>query len=278
VASKAIRLAVALLVLAGETLCAQEYSFRSFGGAEGLTNLTIRRIYHDRAGFIWISTENGIYRYDGDRFEPFGLSEGIPSNFEAAFGEAPDGSLLAGGNFGLYRLTDNRFEKLATPFKTVSTRQGIQSDGKGHTFLGTDAGLAELDSSAGQQDFAIRSFPQPHGTSGLQANGVFLDGDVVWYGCGLELCRMDTHGTRVFSQESGLPTARMLSIEKDPAGTLWVAAEGAGILVWPAGKAKFERPQLPVPPANIRGTPVLDRDGRLLLPSPDGLLIRDENG
>jgi hypothetical protein len=82
---------------------------------------------------------------------------------------------LAGGTFGLYRLFGNRFEKLVTPFKTVSTLQGIQSDGKGHTFLATDAGLVELDSSPGTHDFAIPSFPQPPGTSGAQANGVFID-------------------------------------------------------------------------------------------------------
>jgi len=264
-----------LLVLAGELLCAQEYSFRSFGASEGLTNLTIRKIYQDRPGFIWVSTENGIYRYDGDRFDPFGPAQGIPSNSEAAIGEDPDGLLLVGGNFGLYRLSGNRFEKLATPFKTVSSRQGIESDGKGHAYLGTDAGLVELDSLPGSHEIAFHRFPQPNGTSGMQVNGVFADGDGLWYGCGLELCKTNAHGTKVFSRDSGLPPARMLSIQKDPKGNLWVAAEGSGIFVWPAGKAKFERPSLPVPPANIRETPISDRDGRLLLPSPGGLLISD---
>jgi diguanylate cyclase (GGDEF)-like protein len=273
-----IPLAFALLALAGEVVCAQEYSFRSFGAAEGLTNLTVRRIYQDRTGFMWLSTENGIYRYDGDRFDLFGPAQGIPFNSEASFGETPDGLLLAGGNFGLYRLSGNRFERLATPFKTVLSREGIQSDGKGHTFLGTDAGLVEMDSLPGNHEIAFRKFPQPNGTSGPQASGVLIDGDAVWYGCGLELCRMDAQGTRVFSRESGLPPARILSIRKDRSENLWAAAEGLGIFVWPAGRAKFERPQLPDPPAIIRESPVLDHDGRLLLPAHDGLLIRDENG
>ncbi|MGP8251528.1 MAG: diguanylate cyclase [Terracidiphilus sp.] len=272
---RTIPLTIALLGLAGEILCAQEYSFRTFGASEGLTNLTVRRIYQDHAGFIWLSTENGVYRYDGDRFDLFGPAQGLPSNSQAAFGEAPDGRLLVGGNFGLYRLSGNRFEKLATPFKTVSGRQSIQSDGKGHTYLGTDAGLVELEPLPGNHEIAFRSFPQPNGTSRIEANGVFTDGDVLWYGCGLELCRMDAHGTRVFSRESGLPPARMLSIRKDLTGNLWVVAEGSGIFVWPAGKARFKRPSLPVPPAIIREAPSLDRDGRLLLPSPGGLLIRD---
>jgi diguanylate cyclase (GGDEF)-like protein len=275
---KAIPLALALLTVAGGVLRAQEYSFRSFGSAEGLTNLTVRRTYQDRTGFMWLSTENGIYRYDGYRFEAFGLAQGLPLNTQASLGEAPDGSLLVGGNFGLYRLSGNRFEKVDGPFKTVSVQHGIQSDGKGRTFVGTDAGLVELDSSSGSHDFAMRSIPQPRGTSGPQAGGVLVDGDAVWYGCGLELCRMDARGTRVFSRENGLPAGRWTGITKDLSGDLWVTAEGPGIFVWPAGKANFERPRLPDPPAIIRESPVLDHDGRLLLPARDGLLIRDDKG
>jgi len=272
---RVISLTLALLALAGEVLCAQEYSFRSFGASEGLTNLTIRRIYQDRTGFIWVSTENGIYRYDGDRFDAFGPAQGIPSNSQAAIGEGPDGGVLIGGNFGLYRLSGNRFEKLAIPFNIVSGRQGIESDGKGHTWLGTDAGLVEMDTEPGSEQIAFRKFPQPDGTSAVKVNSVFTNGDALWYGCGLELCRMDAHGTKVFSRESGLPPARILSIKKDLGGDLWVAAQGAGIFVLAAGKTKFERPSLPVPPASIRETPTLDQDGRLLLPSSGGLLIRD---
>src|ERR1700691_1444839 len=99
---KAIPFALALLAVAGETMCTKEYSFRCFGVTEGLNNLVVRGIYQDRVGFIWVSTENGIFRYDGDRFESFGTAQGIPISSAAAFGEAPDGSLLAGGGFGVY--------------------------------------------------------------------------------------------------------------------------------------------------------------------------------
>src|SRR5277367_4095414 len=185
-------------------LCAQEYSFRTFGNAEGLNNLAVRQIYQDRAGFIWVSTENGIFRYDGDRFEEFGPEQGIPIASAAAFGDAPDGSLLAGGSFGLYRLQGNHFEKLSVNFKTVSWAQGIQSDGKGHTFLGTDAGLMELEPEPGHDGFVVHGFPQPAASSGQSADAVLVDGDILWYGCGQQLCRKDRDETRVFGAESGL--------------------------------------------------------------------------
>jgi ligand-binding sensor domain-containing protein len=159
----------ALLLLTSVILCAQEYNFRNFGVAEGLSNLAVRQIYQDRVGFIWVSTENGIFRYDGERFEAFGPEQGIPSTSGAAFGDAPDGSLLVGGDFGLYQLSGNRFEKLPVGFKTVSWAQGIQSDGKGHTFIGTDSGLVELYSQPGHDQFIMRRFPQDSAGTALSA-------------------------------------------------------------------------------------------------------------
>jgi diguanylate cyclase (GGDEF)-like protein len=269
--------ALGFLLLASGVLCAQEYSFRTFGNAEGLNNLAVRQVYQDRGGFIWVSTENGLFRYDGDRFDAFGPSQGIPISSVAAFGEAPDGSLLVGGAFGLYHLRGNSFEKVALSFNTVSPFQGIQSDSKGHTFLGTDSGLIELYSESGHDGFSERKFPQTPGTSGLSVDGVLVDGDVLWYGCGHELCRVGKDGTRVFGRESGLPDYALMAIRKDRAGYVWVRTKNHGVFVLPAGQSQFRSPPSPLP-TTVIGIPGMDADGRLLLPSPDGLLIQDEKG
>jgi diguanylate cyclase (GGDEF)-like protein len=264
----------ACLLLLVASCAAQEYSFRTFGNAEGLNNLAVRQIYQDRAGFIWVSTENGIFRYDGDRFEAFGPAQGIPISSAAAFGEAPDGSLLAGGTFGLYRLRGNRFIKLPFNFKSVSWAQGIQSDRKGHTFLGTDSGLVELDSEAGHDGLALQTFPQPPATSGPSVDAVLVDGDILWYGCGHQLCRKDRDGIRVFGTESGLPDYALMVIRKDGQGNLWVRTKAVGVLELPAGKSRFITPAELMKGA-VTGIPGVDGEGRILLPSPDGLLIGD---
>jgi diguanylate cyclase (GGDEF)-like protein len=267
----------ALLALTSGVLSAQEYSFHNFGVTEGLDNLAVRQVYQDRAGFIWVSTENGIFRYDGERFEAFGPEQGIPPTSGAALGDAPDGSLLVGGNFGLYRLTGNRFEKVPGAFKTVSWAQGIRSDGKGHTYIGTDSGLVELHSEPGQVGFAVRRFPQAPRTSGPGAYGVLVDGDILWYGCGEQLCRMDGDRTTVLGRGDGLPDHVCLGIQKDRDGNLWVRTKNAGVFVLPAGQARFRRPDAPIPGSEM-GLVATDAEGRILIPSANGLLIRDEKG
>jgi diguanylate cyclase (GGDEF)-like protein len=269
--------ALALVALAGRVLCAQDYQFRYFRVADGLTNLVVRQVYQDHIGFLWVSTENGIFRYEGDRFEAFGPAQGIPATSGAALGAAPDGSLLAGGDFGLYHLSGNRFEKI--PIEgTVSWAQGIQFDGKGHSLIGTDSGLIELSSRPGRNQFQVRRFPRVAGTSGPEAYGVLVEGDVVWYGCGLEICRMDRNGTTVLGRANRLPDRAWLTIRQDGSGNLWVRGRNAGEFVLPRGKTTFQRPDSPYPPEELAGVPAIDADGRILLPTHEGLLIRNETG
>jgi diguanylate cyclase (GGDEF)-like protein len=271
-----------LLLLVCGSLRAQEYSFRYLGVGEGLNNLTVRSIYQDRVGFLWVATVNGLFRFDGDRFEAFGVAQGVPASPGAAFGDAPDGSLLAGGAFGLLRLRGNRFEKVPGPFKGIGELQGIQADGKGHTFLNTEQGLMELSLEPGKDEFAVRRIPPPAGTpvtriNGVwEAGGVLIDGETVWYGCGLALCRLDESGTRVYGLESGVPAHAVVVILKDRKGNLWLRLRNVGVLVLPAGQSQFRRPLLPNPNQNLTGVPSTDAEGQVLLPLPDGMLIGDE--
>jgi diguanylate cyclase (GGDEF)-like protein len=269
---------LALLFLSRLVAGAQQYSFRYFGYQDGLTNLAVNSVYQDRVGFIWVNTENGVYRYDGSGFEAFGQDKGFAPQNAVVFGDAPDGSLLAGGSFGLYRFFGGRFEELALPVHSVSATQSIQSDGQGHTYLATGDGLAELSSQPGQAGFSYQLFPRPPGASGSDAHSVLLDGSAIWYGCGGEICRMDGQKTVVLGRESGLPVDQWQAIVKDRDGTLWVSGSETGILERPAGKLLFSKPASPEIATALRGIPALDSDGRVLLPSPTGLFISTLHG
>ena len=46
-------------------------TFRSITATDGLSQNTVMDVHQDRAGFIWIATENGLDRYDGHNFERY---------------------------------------------------------------------------------------------------------------------------------------------------------------------------------------------------------------
>jgi diguanylate cyclase (GGDEF)-like protein len=271
-----------LLLLMCESLRAQEYSFRYFGVAEGLNDLAVRAIYQDHAGFLWVATANGFFRYNGDRFEAFGAAQGVPSSPASAFGDGPDGSLLAGGAFGLIRLRGDHFEKVPGPFKSVGELQGIQADGKGHTFLNTDRGLMELSVDPGKEPYTVRPIPprpgiRETGTNGVaEAGALLIEGDAIWYGCGFALCHLEKGLTQVHGTGSGLPASTVVSIRKDQKGDLWLRLRNGGVFVLPAGQSQFRRPILPNPNQMLSGVPSTDAEGQVLLPMPDGMLLGSE--
>src|SRR5688572_24961031 len=55
------------------------FVYRSYGADLGLSNIAVTRLLQDRDGFIWAGTDDGLYRYDGYRFDAFGIDSGLLS-------------------------------------------------------------------------------------------------------------------------------------------------------------------------------------------------------
>jgi diguanylate cyclase (GGDEF)-like protein len=254
---------------------AQQYSFRYYGTEDGLTNLAVKVLFQDRTGFLWAATENGVFRYDGQRFRRYGPDEGLPRDVILSLGEAPDGSVLAGCRAGLYYLHGGRFERLALPGAgSVLTYSGIQSDGKGRTYISTDRGLVVAENASGGGKPAFRLLPTPEVADGPDTHGVFIEGSAVWYGCGASLCRMTAEGVTVFGKKDGLPPGKWYCIRRDGSGDLWVN-EKRRFAVLRRGSPRFDASGASFPPTAGGGQLAVDAEGRLLVPTIQGLIVVD---
>ena len=87
-------LCTAVLLASAAPAVAQQYSFRHYGAAEGLQNLSILSLAQDGEGYLWAGTEAGLYRYDGTRFRMMAAADGLACATEArALFTASDGAL-----------------------------------------------------------------------------------------------------------------------------------------------------------------------------------------
>ncbi len=255
-------------------LSAQQYSFYDYGGEQGLTNLVVRGLFQDRAGFLWVTTENGVFRFDGEQFQRFGPEEGLPRTPGASIGEAPDGGILVGSSAGLFRNRGNRFVAVKMPGASgVSPLQGVVSDGAGHTFIATDKGLAVATLEAGG-DFRLRILPVPAGVQDPQFGALFADHDAVWFRCDQAVCRLEHDTVTRFGQAEGLPPSDWVSIVRDGQGDLW-AASGRELAELHQGSERFERATSALNGPSIGRNLAVDRQGRLLVPTTAGLAIQD---
>src|SRR5271169_5219207 len=104
----------ALVLLLNGSIFAQQYSFRHYGAAEGLQNLTILSLAQDGAGYIWAGSEGGLYRYDGTRFHLMAVGEGLPCATEVrALHVATDGALWVNACARIFRFDGQRFHPIA---------------------------------------------------------------------------------------------------------------------------------------------------------------------
>ena len=91
---------------------AQRYNFKFYGEEQGLTNLAVQCFLQDRVGFLWVGTQNGLFRYDGSRFQFHGIEDGLPSARIDSIHQSPDGTLWVGTAIGLARSVGNRFQQV----------------------------------------------------------------------------------------------------------------------------------------------------------------------
>src|SRR5688572_26911072 len=77
-------------------LPAGRVAFQTYGAEHGLQNGTELNIVQDHEGYLWSGSQDGLFRYDGDRFERFGNEEGLPSSYVSALAIGRDGRVWAG--------------------------------------------------------------------------------------------------------------------------------------------------------------------------------------
>jgi ligand-binding sensor domain-containing protein len=170
---------------------AQQYSFRNYGAAEGLQNLTVLSLAQDGAGYIWAGTEGGLYRYDGTRFRLMAGFEGLPCATEVhALHVAPDGALWANTCNHVYRWDGQGFHAIAELGSMLSGAQGMANDPGGGVVVATPSGLYEV-APGGAGSLAARPYPLGPELSGKESRGIARSGSQLWFGCERQLCVED---------------------------------------------------------------------------------------
>lgn len=97
------------MLLAFNTVSGQNFSFREYGVRDGLPQSEAFVIYQDSRGFIWISTKNGLSRFDGIDFVNFHIKDGLPYNQVSSVFEDSESKLWALTYKGLSLYEDGRF-------------------------------------------------------------------------------------------------------------------------------------------------------------------------
>jgi diguanylate cyclase (GGDEF)-like protein len=209
-----------------------------------MENLNVSCIAQDRSGYLWVGTENGLYRYDGSQFRKFGPADGLHGRTIQSLFVALDGTLFVGTTTGLYfERRDGALveiyapapvsefsQRIGTVFTAVAQDQVVTSDRSGAFVLrrtGTENWTAEPMNLAAGEIWSVLYGP---------------DG-ALWYGCGSDLCRMANGKTTHEGAALHLPEDNWLHLQFAADGHLWIRGPQHLGEVFPA-EQKYEEHDL----------------------------------
>ena len=251
-------LATVFLFLCPLTAVAQ-YRLESWTNDNGLPQNTVTSIIQTRDGYLWLTTFDGLVRFDGVQFKVFNTnnSRGLTSNLFTALYEDKDATLwigTAGGGLTLYR---------DGVFTSYTTKDGLPSDQVGH-FIHDLKGELLINTGAGQvymrdgkfvlaeREANTRHYLAPSGTQWIIRTSEVTqmkDGKLtrypltlnfanvlspyedsegnLWLGNGTGVYRLRDGKTTHYSQKDGLPPrSNFRPACEDSEGGVWFASDG----------------------------------------------------
>lgn len=109
-----MRLLAFIVLFTTSSLLAQEFQVRQYHVANGLPSDVIKAVAQDTLGFFWIATDDGLVKFDGNKFTPY--KHALHSQYAKGFLLTRSGRLLHYGDLDLIEI-QNQVDTVI--FKTI---------------------------------------------------------------------------------------------------------------------------------------------------------------
>ena len=183
-------------------------------------------------GYIWISTLDGLVRFDGVKFSPWSPPPGqsLPANGLGALLGARDGSLWIGTPGGLSHFKDGHLFNYTTTASSPAIG-AIAEDRMGTIWVTRyhlNDGMGPLCRVAGERLFC---YGKKDGLVAPFALGLAAQPDgTLWFACAM-VCRFAAGAfTSYFDEQLTNPDAGagVMDVAVDPSGSVWASFDGVG--------------------------------------------------
>jgi len=281
--ARAVLLA-AMLAAAGFSARAQHAIVEPYQDSAGLTSMGVQSLAQAADGVMWVSTENGLFRFDGFRMQREPLPAGVGSEVDAALADRRGWLWVAIENhLFLRREVDGaaHWTPVVRPDGRplqVAGSQRFTVDDRGLLFaMDYDSRLWSIALSAAgagplvASPVALPPFDPYRGSVEAAGGPVLATGADLWFACGSGLCRWRGGQLSTWGPPQGLASGMWASLLVARDGSLWARSSDRLAHLAP-GAAAFE--SLPAPPARIWPANIAlvqDREGAIVTATDDGI-------
>ena len=238
----------------------------------GLPQNTVQALAQTSDGFLWIGTEVGLVRFDGNGFLAYDQNSKpvtLPGNDILALLATPDGALWIGTTDGLARLQNN----LVTTFTTAN---GLPSNSIRFIQKGSNNSIVVLTQAGNVALTNSQITPASFSSSGILFAGPLISGMEASVNRSVLTLTAKGHNPQTFTIGRDLPGTRIQTAFADRLGSLWIGTNN-GLVRFASGK--LDRFPLTDPLATASILSILeDHEGNLWVGTESGGLhiIRDE--
>ncbi len=189
----------------------------------GLPSNYINDVKIDAFGNVWVATSNGLAKFDGNSWQAYGVSAGLPSYNTNVYGITIDQSgsiwVYVRNNDKIYRFENNN---TFTPFDLTTNPYCIQAGPNGKIWIGTFYGISSFDPSTEN----TVDYNNELGTGQLSVNDIVVDANLnIWFVAENGLHKYDgVNFSNYPASQAGTGTplsGENLSI--DDSGNLWMS-------------------------------------------------------
>ncbi len=132
----------------------------TYSNFEGLSNNSVKKVYRDREGRLWVATQRGLnlYEKESNQFRQFGSAEGLPSEYVLGIQQDAKGFLWIGTTNGVIKAKYDGLTKTFTNIEHFTSQDGLADnipyrnailvDGEDQVFVGSREGISIFKTTA----------------------------------------------------------------------------------------------------------------------------------
>ena len=235
---------------------AERLPIRTFSTSDGLPRNIITRIVRDPRGFLWICTNEGLSRFDGDSFTTYGTAQGLPDDDIADLLITRAGEYWLATRKGLVLFRPDaskhrqpRFTRYAPGAAEAEQRIiTVAEDASGTLWCSTFDAVYRVARRGPEVAFERLDVVLPRGTPTIVTFMPDRAG-AIWIATKTGLYRRRANGTvDHMDAGSGLPDSIITALLEDHDGRIWAGTNG-GVCLWPRADAAA-----PLPSPEVFGT------------------------
>ena len=215
----------------------RDYYFERVGGAHGLAQNTVTALAQDADGFIWVGTQGGLHRFDGQQYTLYRQDPRDPGSLPDSFITALARDDAHGLWIGTYSQYVARLDLDSGHIRRYGSDPGSGGHASGRQvfavlaepaaiWIGTVAGLDRLDPVSGRHS---RVIALPSRVLAGQPQALLRDAQgSLWYATAAGLYRLDRDGRPATPVGPAMPLRALL---RDRSGRIWAGGNAGLFLV-----------------------------------------------